>query len=105
MKPGRELDALVAVRVMGWEIYQQVPEYSTSIEAAWDIVEHMKKNHTHGVFSITGPSDDHNKWFCIFEKKWRGHNLEAASHYDWPSADTAPHAICLAALKACGVEK
>lgn len=74
--------------------------YSTGILFAWRIVEHMKKNHTHGVFSITGPSDEHNKWFCIFEKKWRGHNLDAKDHFDWPSADTAPLAICKAALKA-----
>jgi hypothetical protein len=57
MKPGRELDALVAEKVMGWTkeelllnsspsfraAYQNgAPFYSTSIEDAWQVVEKFK---------------------------------------------------------------
>src|SRR5437763_10661229 len=60
VKPGRELDALVAERVMGWaverntvdsepivmfskpgEYYGPVPPYSTDIAAAWEVVEKL----------------------------------------------------------------
>lgn len=67
MNPGRELDALIAEKVMGWkpfdgeppgawideqskawaksvcikESYDRIPPYSTDIAAAWEIVRHL----------------------------------------------------------------
>lgn len=59
MKPCRELDALVAEKVMGlsiWRhgrrvdyktddsVYNRVPSYSTDIAAAWQVVERIRNN-------------------------------------------------------------
>lgn len=103
MNPGRELDVLVAEKAMGLEVKSEgryevgpvyktepnakgftgeesIPHYSTDITAAWQVVEKM------GIYL-----DGHGtKWVA-----WsQGHKGIEAS--------TAPHAICLAALKAVG---
>ena len=101
MNAGRELDALVAEKVMGWtnvrfichglslrgevdgEPSEKVPFYSVDIDAAWDVVEKIGTSFT---------LERYNRWYVEF-----GDRYSAA-------ADTAPHAICLAALKAVGVE-
>lgn len=148
MKPGRELDALVAEKVMGLSVWrkpnlaefedsgrrgligvpsvlmghsaqqindmfhtadllaegdsyrvgaedstQLVPHYSTDIAAAWEVVERSRKTH-----SFTVSSEWEHSWHC--EVKW---HLEDNTQGDsWAQADAAPHAICLAALKAVG---
>lgn len=81
MKPGRELDALVAEKVMGWtgvgpdvdaEIYgwpsghnkelgvYWVPHYSTDISAAYEVVEMMrdskKRAFTIELYGIMNPN-------------------------------------------------
>lgn len=127
----REIDALVAEKIMGWtyrkpdpkyisaegvgsyvgfilqppkinECYERYtcagqltfygypPHYSTDIAAAWEVAEQMKlKLVVDGVFGfwrvIIGPVGERNV-FCVAEE------------------ETAPKAICLAALKAVGVE-
>lgn len=147
LKPGRELDALVAENVMGcnvkariissdhkiyatepgkeeiaipkWEqtlfICQctpmhihncdngQIPEYSTSIADAWEVVEKI----TSILHEDIGPEGQKRMlqtwefklsqlgdWTATFDKTDR-----FVSYY----AETAPHAICLASLKAGGV--
>ena len=132
MKAGRELDALIAEKVMGtpkyWSVwfacshygnfngldqaqvyaekiqgdfkahvlpYSDEPNYSTSIEAAWEVVERLIALHFHEVqvrhwvdpFDAVMPQG----WMCQCE----GDNLAIAER-----ATTAPLAICLAALKA-----
>lgn len=105
MKPGRELDLLVAEKVMGFiarktsagESYFEdkegtlpgyyIPHYSTQISAAWEVVEKMKEEY-------------------LWEMAWN-HALKAWTCYlngEGSKSDTAPHSICLAALKAKGVE-
>jgi hypothetical protein len=55
VSPGRELDALVAEKVMAWidvtgewgylmgnGLQRRIPEYSTRIEDAWKVVEHLR---------------------------------------------------------------
>jgi hypothetical protein len=111
VRPGRELDALVAEKVIGLKPFQKrwvqgihsgyvqawldsddkeiypytLPEYSTSIDAAWEVVERIG-----GDFVL------HRKtaWECIF--------FLGRGKYFQDRADTAPHSICLAALKAVG---
>lgn len=65
-----------------------VPPYSTDISAAWEVVEKLSEQ---GIFlrlsSISGAG------------KWRCYMLGMT-----PYVDTAPHAICLAALRAVGWE-
>lgn len=140
MNPGRELDALVAEKVMGWKRVEKphkfgtgitihlrapgkpeepntvceyitgdiaapclpsefIPKYSTDIAAAWYVVEKIKHN---------GPAEakDMDATLTIEEADgewwvgWRWHEWTG----DGASAQSAPHAICLAALKAVGVE-
>jgi competence transcription factor ComK len=108
MKAGRELDALIAEKVMGWKrktiklvnmveeqdvlidprlkTYSQPPHYSTNIADAWLVVEKFPQ-----IDICMSKVDD--KWNCF---------IEFADHM--AIAETAPLAICLAALKACGVE-
>jgi len=117
---GRELDTLVAEKVMGslrptepglfcgepsddgkwwWESYQgdtdiskwAPPEYSTSISAAWEVVE--KLLHIGLDFTIDSGRD-----------RTTGEVFHSCRIDDinLTYADTAPHAICLAALKAVG---
>jgi len=160
MKPGRELDALVAEKVMSWarvgedfhtspahrpsldfpgriiddwdskgphdylvppglignrardrvafcgcEGDARLPYFSTDIAAAWQVVEHLRA------------SLDGNEWTgefklffngCEYEYWWSFSRTTAEGLYETSKeagvADTAPHAICLAALKAVGVE-
>lgn len=121
MKPGPELDALVAEKVMGWkwenfgkpmlappeqiiqitefcdkhtgyrEVNIYIPPYSTDISAAWQVVEKLKKDH---VFSlkIAGNGTHAHVSFTDLDNK----------NYD--PCDNIPHAICLAALKAVSLD-
>lgn len=113
MKAGRELDILVAEKVMGWfweneilvspigdEKRQQggvyingiphsLPNYSTNIADAWQVVKRMKRK-KYKVEIIETPV----KSFCSISDS----NYEIAES----EAETVPHAICLAALDAMG---
>lgn len=108
IEPGRELDALVAEKVMGFRVDQYkyvvdtgkitttLPCYSENISAAWEVVEKI----TYPDGRLTA-AFQLSRWslytaiFC-FEKTGGGQfNFEGV-------APTAPRAICLAALKAVG---
>ena len=144
MKPGRELDALVAEKVMGWTRFQgydntpeeirspnkrddgmrwhhkeiwgeqvggkwkrracaecgDMPDWSTDIAAAWEVVEKMA---TQRIQLWVGPSQACTNYGCeIINNTERDERDEDDADYTF--CDTAPHAICLAALKAVGVE-
>lgn len=109
MNAGRELDALVAEKVFGWEVdwavptyptvdmkrisddpvavglrTGSIPPYSTDIAAAWQVGESLSaKGH----------------WFEIRRRPDGGY-WAAFGEGMSAEADTAPLAICLAALKA-----
>ena len=127
LEAGRELDALVAEKVMGWtwgeysppvegpskilrppeswapspdrapgsEVscpgwHFRVPQYSTDIAAAWEVVEKMvpiKYGFNLAIESPPGPWGD-----------WEVHFYNGGTHLAF--ADTAPLAICRAALLA-----
>lgn len=125
---GRDLDVLVAEKVMGYrtEVRRAVwwgygdwhssdypdqtnsrcipvdnvkgwlPEYSTDIEAAWAVIEKLGEGdfllwQAGALVSLGGPSEL-TAW-CQFSK-----GLGSTSYRG--EGRTAPHAICLAALKA-----
>ena len=119
----RELDALVAEKVMGWErcpkedcdgcdcpvfFYGRPlnewcvndPEHrlpwmpSTDIATAWQAVEKMKARPGHFSFRLeqSGTAYHLPEWAATFNNEFIG----ISAH--------APSAICLAALKAVGVE-
>jgi hypothetical protein len=115
---GRELDALVAEKVMGWIDVKKhpianafgqavmedyvgkpastapqpvlVPRYSTMIQEAWKVADKLRGDAQFvAVISGKGPQGV-QPWICKVNRE--GSFLEER-------ADTAPHAICLAALK------
>lgn len=114
MEAGRELDALVAEKVMGFTVTDwptgkelplagamaflsesqkdRIPHYSTNIAAAWQVVEKLDLS----VIRL-----NNGRWSAgeayAFENSYA--EFRTTTH-----ADTAPLAICLAALKAKGVE-
>ena len=119
---GRELDALVAEKVMGWvEVRKQsianamgqhvmddyvgqpsigvtqpvlVPRYSLMIQEAWKVADHLRsRSQFVAVISGMGPQGV-QPWICKINRD--GGFLEER-------ADTAPVAICLPALKAVGI--
>ena len=105
MPAGRELDALVAEKIFGlcrwdgvpnafhpkvvqwWQTEQPCnpPPYSTDIAAAWEIVEKLRL--------AIGPSYCGSGWYCT----WMTGGAHGAI------ADSAPLAICRAALREVGV--
>jgi hypothetical protein len=121
MKAGRELDALVAEKVLGLSVskmatseysygffynparaentWQRLPHYSTNLTAAWQVVEKMAEKGWRVCFSDNGNTHA-ERWDCRFFRE------PGTSSKDRVIAicDTAPLAICLAALRACGVE-
>lgn len=109
MDAGRELDALVAEKVMGWVCicerkHQLCPVhdsyYSTDIAAAWQVVERLK----HDGWNVSIGGD--NGWGCTFYKVLvRGNDAFTSTWTESHgpiNAENAPLAICLAALKAVG---
>ena len=112
VKPGRELDALVAEKVMGCKVYVEangnprcdcpganatgprphasyglyasLKRYSTDIAAAWEVVEKMRED-----------------GFLVALYRSAGAWI-ADTNPGYGKSDTAPHAICLAALRAVG---
>ena len=110
MTPGPDLDALVAEKVMGWTLrhpgekersywedekgrviwWQTTFCPSVDIYMAWRVVDKIK---------------DLKGELCLsYKDKWTVFpTWHADSWAEAVSASTAPHAICLAALKACGV--
>jgi len=94
----RELDYSVYTKVMGlvdWETDKTywekdaIPHYSTDIAAAWLVVEKMNNPR---VAIESSENEKYGKWFVMF-----GDDLENGAF-----ADTAPLAICLAALRTVG---
>lgn len=96
----RDLDALISVKVFGKLpsfALDNFPHYSTDISAAWEVVEKLRD-----------PSDDEpDFWVITDEGKKNGWTVSSYwAHHDGNidnfhiRADTAPLAICRAALLA-----
>ncbi len=151
MKAGRELDALVAEKVMGWQWMRQeaghrygdgtilaenkvraylyrpmkkeraewselipddgkyprgknnfIDNYSTDIAVAWQVVEHLLGAHEHNTFELEYGFGDDQDWCASFGCS---ESDDKDGVVTIELADTGPLAICLAALKARGVQK
>lgn len=121
MKAGRELDALVAERVMGWtdvklakrpelgvlgrhpvrHAQEIVPHYSTDIAAAMAVVEELR-SWIFWVQRVEAPLGQVRYSARVYTRD-KDVPYYFGAYYD-ATANTAPLAICLAALKAVGVE-
>lgn len=132
MIPGRELDVLVAEKVMGWKWPEgrcpvcgwpyadsqergclpggcsqrprplipasiNYPRYSTRIEDAWKVMEWIWEQDE----SANAYLNKLDGQYFIEEHRER---LGEHSVREIAYADSAPHTICLAALKVAGVE-
>ena len=103
LKPGRELDILIAEKVMGYEkvgsnwakkifnengtfdlVYVNLKPYSTSIGCAWEVLNKFPR--------WTLERNGKGKYICL---------IPAERIFLYVSS-TAPMAICLAALNASG---
>lgn len=113
MKPGRELDREVAEKVMGLREklaeaktqreYDSVrlhiefcPEYSTDIASAWEVLNAFTQGKVNRAICHADVrfDADHCRWHA-----WLAWGKQRHSDI----AETAPHVICLAALKAVGL--
>lgn len=114
MEPGRGLDALIAEKIFeqpSIEVPSDRPvtateltdrevrlalilPYSTDISAAWPIVEKFKNEGNYKLVISAYPKDE--VWTI------KAYHREGYSKSCSTSAETLPHAICLAALKAVG---
>ena len=139
MNAGRELDELVAEKVMGWgkscggalflpgrdgsriTHYAAVPHYSTSIGAAWEAVREVQQQHHGWRFSLLGgdvtmgyvndsPSegvDESSRHAFGWHAEFFGEmdpRLCYGDRHGRGDAEAPSLAICLAALRAVGVE-
>lgn len=130
MKAGRELDALVAYKVMGCERFigctcdcgngrpiapacgyfpdpklgasphsWQVPYFSTRIEHAWDVVDHLTHHEMKFMWTVMVIDDDRSVGISPTTEKYDNSNVSTGSY----AVDAVPLGICVAALKACNV--
>ncbi len=111
MKAGKELDALIAERVFGYEAISfmggyyswrdktgaMVPDarFSTDIRDAWEVVEKMREDGWRCQLT-TLPA---TSLVCAEFNRYRW------ERWAFETASTMPLAICRAALKALGVSK
>jgi len=107
----REIDRLVAEKVMGWEYVQDTDKWwdgdvldienfnpSTNIQDAWRVVEKMREGR---IFSLCDAWDENDE--PIFYANFQYNDGYHVVNYD-AYAETAPLAICLAALEVVGVK-
>lgn len=132
MSASRDLDAEVARKVMGLAVlagnifvfdkdYKEgeiatavskpIPPYSTSIEAAWQVVDRIAQNYDKDTGIGSGYSGNgfvleycteqsEGKWVCCLPSTVCAPPYEVMDPTEiWVEAETAPLAICLAALK------
>lgn len=112
MKPGRKLDVLVIEQVMGKQVNAQTGtlfleigfgfyrDFSPSTDTgdAWKVMEKLQDLNDHVWLDWNrnpGQVGQPNSYNCWYRNK-KGE--------DGAFGETAPHAICLAALKAVGYE-
>lgn len=126
MNPGRELDALIAEKVMGWKLkyndYGKNPHWvnseskavhyddhfntcpadefspSTDIKDAWEVVEHFTKK---GQDLRIQSEKDGTFWRCYITDE----KDVFKEHWNVENVWDAPYAICLAALKTISEQK
>jgi hypothetical protein len=129
LEAGRELDALVAEKVMGWQWFdhtgyairyfrppnrfnygaiaegkeinylESLPHYSTDIAAAWEVAE--KLGNWHGFDFLVIKAAGNDLW-CAGWYEFYGDDYETRAADE---AETVPLAICRAALLAAMEER
>ena len=125
MPAGGKLNCLIAERLFNWEDagwdplycrfvghptkeryrwYEQVPDYSTDIARAWEVVEKMDKLGFRYAIGNTSTSNGEMKWHrAMFQRSYPEPFRINYKQYKTSKTPSAPLAICRAALKAMGV--
>lgn len=125
MEAGRELDALVAEKVMGLTVWRDthgdmlinlwsgppgdldafvIPRYSTDMAFAWQVVEALRTRTPQGFeveFHLKPPREGRKPVYeamVIFQQDFYRYRRFAGVS----DTGSVPHAICLAALQAVG---
>jgi hypothetical protein len=78
--------------------FDVIPEYSSDIAAAWEVVEELALENR----AVEVGNGHSNWWWCNIARAET--DSRGLTVYDLTKADTAPLAICLAALKSRGIE-
>ncbi len=122
MPAGRELDALVATKVMGWrtahfdasygkwigvpldDYWEDVPAYSTDLAAAWPLLDRfgfVVGPHFQAGWSTDPSGMPRDGWFVFrdWESSVRSTFDEDSDRWALAIAETLPLALCRAALK------
>lgn len=120
VKAGRELDALVAEKVMGLRLgrfghgdalevineagdFVSIAPYSTDIAASWEVVEAMRAKFPSARFALLETYNEAQGPGRKFGAGWSHYlGMGDVRTLGKATADTAPLAIALAALKAVG---
>lgn len=106
---GRELNAIVAEKVMGTvcvcgsneigaQCCNEFPNYSTEIADAWLVVGMLRQHHWHLLMNDTMAAYRAVFFTTADTANWDRFSVSPTDR--WAFAETAPLAICLAALKA-----
>lgn len=97
MKPGSELDVLVAEKTLRFP----APAYSSDIRAAWELVEHLHQNgrgvYIHYNADNAEPASIRGAAVMIYSPT---DNAMAERTTGWIHGESVPHALCLAAILA-----
>jgi hypothetical protein len=111
MKAGRELDALVSETFGIYAIAGGSFEPSTNISDAWEVVEKLVEENEKLKFDLKVDKTfvmDYEKasqyWRKSYVGRFEEHLGYMQSNLFVEEADTAPLAICLASLKAKGID-
>lgn len=100
MKPGRELDQLIADKITTWKGSYILPHYSIDITAAWDVIRKIKSRQSIVVIHFTDSNDEGENATCEIYDKQRNMERGLSKDHDWyAGGETLAHAICLCALK------
>lgn len=110
----REINWFVAEKVMNWHVwenedgelmvtkgygcYSRCPSFSTNIADAWQVVEKMRLTTAFTLIDVC--DEDYNTAYMAKFSTYDGNDLIDFTAY----SETAQLAICLAALKAVGVD-
>lgn len=109
MRPGREMDALIASEIFGIKSFHcasendsaKVKDYSTSILSAMDIINKIQLDNSEAIIEMY--SDEPGIFWCrvILERQEKGKLRITHGRSDISFA----HAICLAVLENFGIMK
>lgn len=129
MNPGRALDALLAKKIMEWKyvgedgpngepglvdpdqierMSEELPKYSTDISAAWEVVEKIKEGKEIDILYGDYFQPVTRGGYCgqMMQSALPGYfvRIRWGENMVSEQSQSAPHAICLAALKGIGFD-